>query len=37
MHSAACNYCEFRDRCDRGHILTSDAPSNIEDIPEIII
>ncbi len=37
MYSPACNYCEFRDRCDRGHILTSDVPSNIEDIPEIII
>ncbi|OYQ62797.1 hypothetical protein B9G53_20410 [Pseudanabaena sp. SR411] len=37
LHSSDCNYCEFRDRCDRGNLLTSPIPSNIADIPEITI
>ena len=37
MDSPECNYCEFRDRCDRGDILTSLIPSNIADIPEVTI
>ena len=35
--SAACKYCEFRDRCDRGDFSTDISFSNIEDIPEITI
>ncbi|PZV19646.1 MAG: hypothetical protein DCF20_01170 [Pseudanabaena sp.] len=37
LSSPDCNYCEFRDRCDRGNILTSATPSNIADIPEVTI
>jgi hypothetical protein len=37
LDSPDCNYCEFRDRCDRGDILTSPISNNIEDIPEIEI
>ncbi|MFZ4555479.1 MAG: PD-(D/E)XK nuclease family protein [Pseudanabaena sp.] len=35
--SAACKYCEFGDRCDRGDLSTDISFSNIEDIPEITI
>jgi CRISPR/Cas system-associated exonuclease Cas4 (RecB family) len=37
LSSPNCNYCEFRDRCDRGDMLTNDIPSNIFDIPEVIL
>jgi len=37
LHSSDCNYCEFRDRCDRGDMLTSLIPINIDDIPEVTI
>ncbi len=37
LHSSNCNHCEFRDRCDRGDVLTSFIPSNIADIPEVTI
>ncbi|WP_434687191.1 PD-(D/E)XK nuclease family protein [Pseudanabaena minima] len=37
LHSSECNYCEFRDRCDRGDMLTNSASSNIADIPEVTI
>ncbi|GBO52262.1 superfamily I DNA and RNA helicases [Pseudanabaena sp. lw0831] len=37
LNSPDCNYCEFRDRCDRGDVLTSFIPSNIADIPEVTI
>ena len=37
LHSSACNNCEFRDRCDRGDLLTGFIPINIADIPEITI
>lgn len=37
INSSTCKYCEFCDRCDRGDTLTSFAPNNIEDIPEIAI
>jgi CRISPR/Cas system-associated exonuclease Cas4 (RecB family) len=37
LHSSACNNCEFRERCDRGDILTSVLPSNITNIPEVTI
>ena len=37
LHSSACDNCEFRDRCDRGDVLTSFIPSNIADIPEVTI
>jgi CRISPR/Cas system-associated exonuclease Cas4 (RecB family) len=32
-----CNYCEFRDRCDRGDLLTSFIHNDIADIPEVTI
>jgi len=35
--SRDCKYCEFRDRCDRGDMLSSVLFSNIEDIPEVTI
>ncbi|MCA6544452.1 MAG: PD-(D/E)XK nuclease family protein [Pseudanabaena sp. M135S2SP2A07QC] len=35
--SSECVYCEFRDRCDRGDMLTSNIPSNIFDIPEVTV
>jgi CRISPR/Cas system-associated exonuclease Cas4 (RecB family) len=37
LSSPDCNYCEFRDRCDRGDMLTEAIPSNIADIPEVAI
>jgi len=37
IDSPDCKYCEFRDRCDRGNISISSSPSNIADIPEIIV
>jgi len=38
LHSSECNYCEFRDRCDRGDMLTNPVSiSNIADIPEVTI
>jgi CRISPR/Cas system-associated exonuclease Cas4 (RecB family) len=37
LNSSACDNCEFRDRCDRGDLLTSFIPSNIADIPEVKI
>jgi CRISPR/Cas system-associated exonuclease Cas4 (RecB family) len=37
INSSACKYCEFRDRCDRGEILTSVILNSIDDIPEITI
>jgi CRISPR/Cas system-associated exonuclease Cas4 (RecB family) len=37
VDSSECVYCEFRDRCDRGDMLSNSASSNIADIPEIII
>jgi len=37
VHSSDCKYCEFRDRCDRGEMLTKFTSNNLEDIPEIVI
>ena len=37
IDSPDCKYCEFRDRCDRGDMLTSTIPSNIFDIPEVTV
>ncbi|PZO38180.1 MAG: hypothetical protein DCF19_17070 [Pseudanabaena frigida] len=37
INSSACDFCEFRDRCDRGDFVNKFLPSSIEDIPEIII
>jgi CRISPR/Cas system-associated exonuclease Cas4 (RecB family) len=33
--SSECVYCEFRDRCDRGEMLSNHVSSNIADIPEV--
>ena len=37
IDSLNCKNCEFRDRCDRGNVLTSALSSDITDIPEIEI
>jgi hypothetical protein len=39
LNNSACEYCEFRDRCDRGHILASarSIACNIADIPEVVL
>jgi len=35
--SSECVYCEFRDRCDRGDMLSNHVSGNIADIPEVAI
>ena len=37
VNSSACKHCEFRDRCDRGEIITKITSNNLEDIPEIVV
>jgi CRISPR/Cas system-associated exonuclease Cas4 (RecB family) len=37
LSSPNCNYCEFRDRCDRGDMLSNHVSGNIADIPEVAI
>ena len=37
VNSSACKHCEFRDRCDRGEIITKFTSNNLEDIPEIVV
>ena len=37
IHSSDCKHCEFRDRCDRGEIITKFTSNNLEDIPEVVI
>ena len=35
VDSSECVYCEFRDRCDLGDMLSNHVSSNIADIPEV--
>ena len=37
LSSPDCNYCEFRDRCDQGDMLSNHVSGNIADIPEVKI
>jgi len=37
LSSPNCNYCEFRDRCDRGDMTTESINGNIDYIPEVAI
>lgn len=37
VDSSECVYCEFRDRCDLGDMLSNHVSGNIADIPEVAI